>query len=38
MCALCGCGPVFDFSAIKEDGYLYSWLQTILNSPKEKVM
>ena len=37
MCGLLQCGPVFDPNGLVTGGYLYSWLQTVLNSPKEKV-
>ena len=37
MCALLQCGPVFDPDGLSTDGYVYTWLQTVLNSPKEKV-
>ncbi|VDK52854.1 unnamed protein product [Anisakis simplex] len=33
MCALLCCGPIFDSSkSIGEDGYLYGWLETLLDS------
>lgn len=37
MCGLLQCGPVFDPNGLITGGYLYNWLQTVLNSPKEKV-
>lgn len=37
MCGLLHCGPVFDPNGLITGGYLYNWLQTVLNSPKEKV-
>ena len=37
MCALLQCGPVFDRNGLITGGYLYNWLQLVLNSPKEKV-
>jgi len=37
MCGLLQCGPVFDPHGLITRGYLYNWLQTVLNSPKEKV-
>lgn len=37
MCGLLQCGPSFDPNGLVTGGYLYKWLQTVLNSPKEKV-
>ena len=37
MCGLLQCGPAFDPNGLTTGGYLYNWLQTVLNSPKEKV-
>ena len=37
MCGLLQCGPAFDPKGLTSGGYLYNWLQTVLNSPKEKV-
>lgn len=37
MCSLLQCGPVFDPNGLITGEYLYKWLQTVLNSPKEKV-
>ena len=37
MCGLLQCGAVFDPHGLITRGYLYNWLQTVLNSPKEKV-
>ena len=37
MCGLLQCGPAFDRNGLITGGYLYNWLQTVLNSPKEKV-
>lgn len=37
MCALLQCAPVFDRNGLITGGYLYNWLQLVLNSPKEKV-
>ncbi|KAJ7393112.1 hypothetical protein OS493_008411 [Desmophyllum pertusum] len=37
MCGLLQCGPVFDPNGLITGGYLYNWLQTVLNSPKEKI-
>ncbi|XP_029213132.2 LOW QUALITY PROTEIN: protein furry homolog [Acropora millepora] len=37
MCALLQCGPVFDRNGLITGGYLYNWLQLVLNSPKEKI-
>ncbi|KAJ7393101.1 hypothetical protein OS493_008400 [Desmophyllum pertusum] len=37
MCGLLQCGPVFDPNNLITGGYLYNWLQTVLNSPKEKI-
>jgi len=37
MCGLLQCGPIFDPNGLITVGYLYNWLQTVLNSPKEKV-
>lgn len=37
MCALLQCGSAFDPNGLITGGYLYNWLQTVLNSPKEKV-
>ena len=37
MCGLLQCGPTFDPKGLTSGGYLYNWLQTVLNSPKEKV-
>lgn len=33
MCALLCCGPIFETNkAIGENGYLYGWLETLLDS------
>lgn len=37
MCALLQCGSAFDPNGLISGGYLYNWLQTVLNSPKEKI-
>ena len=37
MCGLLQCGPAFDPNGLSTGGYLYNWLQTVLNSPKERV-
>ena len=37
MCAILQCGPMFDANGLSPSGYLYGWLQIVLNSPKEKV-
>ncbi|KAL9973951.1 hypothetical protein ACROYT_G020474 [Oculina patagonica] len=37
MCSLLQCGPAFDPNGLITGGYLYKWLQTVLNSPKEKI-
>ncbi|XP_068703466.1 protein furry homolog-like isoform X2 [Montipora foliosa] len=37
MCGLLQCGPAFDRNGLITGGYLYNWLQTVLNSPKEKI-
>ena len=37
MCGLLQCGPAFDPNGLATGGYLYHWLQTVLNSPKERV-
>lgn len=37
MCGLLQCGPAFDPNGLITGGYLFKWLQTVLNSPKEKV-
>lgn len=37
MCGLLQCGPAFDPNGLSTGGYLYNWLQTVLNSPKERI-
>lgn len=37
MCGLLQCGPAFDPNGLSTGGYLYNWLQTVLNSPKDRV-
>ncbi|XP_032237485.2 protein furry homolog isoform X2 [Nematostella vectensis] len=37
MCALLQCGAMFDPNGLILGGYLYNWLETVLNSPKEKI-
>ena len=37
MCALLQCGRAFEPNGLIMGGYLYKWLQTVLNSPKERV-
>lgn len=37
MSAVLCCGPVFDPSGLNDDGYIYSWLDTLLGAHEEKV-
>ena len=37
MCALLVCGEVFDPNAFTQEGYLYSWLDNLLNCNDERV-
>ena len=37
MCSVLCCGPVFDSNILTEDGYIYPWLDDLLNDKDEKV-
>ncbi|XP_048243647.1 protein furry-like isoform X3 [Haliotis rufescens] len=37
MSAVLCCGPVFDLTGLGDDGYIYSWLDTLLSSHDEKM-
>ena len=37
MSSVLCCGPVFDTNGLNDDGYVYSWLDTLLSSDDEKV-
>ncbi len=37
MASVLCCGPVFDPTGLNDDGYIYSWLDTLLGAHDEKV-
>ncbi|XP_033646304.1 protein furry homolog-like isoform X1 [Asterias rubens] len=38
MCGLLVCGEVFDSNALSQEGYLYTWLDNLLNCNDERVV
>ncbi len=38
MAAVISCGPAFDVNGLNDDGYVYSWLNTLLGAHEEKVL